>query len=213
MYFLQTRYYDPEIGRFLNRDSVNYADPGTINGLNLYTYCLNNPVEYVDPTGHSVIGILLALAGILVGGAINGFIAADNRPEGESYWGAFTGGFIDGAIGTIGVAAGLALGGVTGFIVTAGISYFGGFIGSVVSQEVSYGNIDLGIAFAQGGVSLLSNSISYMGLVNAGIISGIKWTHRFVDALKISAVGVSSSLFLSSLSFPNFNFFRRKNIN
>ena len=51
LYFLQTRYYDPEVGRFLNRDSVQYADPETINGLNLYAYCLNNPVEYVDPTG------------------------------------------------------------------------------------------------------------------------------------------------------------------
>ena len=51
LYFLQTRYYDPEVGRFLNRDSVEYADPETINGLNLYAYCLNNPVEYADPTG------------------------------------------------------------------------------------------------------------------------------------------------------------------
>ena len=51
LYFLQTRYYDPEVGRFLNRDSVQYADPETINGLNLYAYCLNNPVEYADPTG------------------------------------------------------------------------------------------------------------------------------------------------------------------
>ena len=37
LYFLQTRYYDPEVGRFLNRDSVNYADPQTINGLNLFS--------------------------------------------------------------------------------------------------------------------------------------------------------------------------------
>ena len=44
MYFLQTRYYDPVVGRFLNRDNIDYADPETINGLNLYTYCLNNPV-------------------------------------------------------------------------------------------------------------------------------------------------------------------------
>ena len=46
LYFLQTRYYDPEVGRFLNRDSVQYADPQTLGGLNLYAYCLNNPVEY-----------------------------------------------------------------------------------------------------------------------------------------------------------------------
>ena len=51
LYFLQTRYYDPEVGRFLNRDSVQYADPQTFGGLDLYAYCLNNPVEYVDPDG------------------------------------------------------------------------------------------------------------------------------------------------------------------
>ena len=45
LYFLQTRYYDPEVGRFLNRDSVQYADPQTFGGLDLYAYCLNNPVE------------------------------------------------------------------------------------------------------------------------------------------------------------------------
>ena len=53
LYFLQTRYYDPEVGRFLNRDSVSYADPQTINGLNLYTYCGNNPVMYTDYAGNS----------------------------------------------------------------------------------------------------------------------------------------------------------------
>ena len=60
LYFLQTRYYDPEVGRFLNRDSVQYADPETINGLNLYAYCLNNPVEYVDPDG-TVISLFIGL--------------------------------------------------------------------------------------------------------------------------------------------------------
>ena len=51
LYFLQTRYYDPEVGRFLNRDSVSYAAPEKIDGLNLYAYCLNNPVEFTDPYG------------------------------------------------------------------------------------------------------------------------------------------------------------------
>ena len=53
LYFLQTRYYDPVVGRFLNRDNIDYADPETINGLNLYAYCLNNPVAYIDPTGEA----------------------------------------------------------------------------------------------------------------------------------------------------------------
>ena len=51
LYFLQTRYYDPEVGRFISRDSIEYADPVTINGLNLYTYCGNDPVMGYDPEG------------------------------------------------------------------------------------------------------------------------------------------------------------------
>ncbi len=51
LYYLQTRYYDPRTGRFLNADSVEYADPETLNGLNLYAYCGNNPVMGYDPTG------------------------------------------------------------------------------------------------------------------------------------------------------------------
>ena len=36
LYYLQTRYYDPTIGRFISPDSVDYLDPESINGLNLY---------------------------------------------------------------------------------------------------------------------------------------------------------------------------------
>lgn len=50
-YYLKTRYYDPELGRFISQDSVEYADAETINGLNLYAYCNNNPVMAFDPTG------------------------------------------------------------------------------------------------------------------------------------------------------------------
>ena len=51
LYFLQTRYYDPEVGRFINIDGIGYADPETINGLNLFAYCGNNPIMAIDPTG------------------------------------------------------------------------------------------------------------------------------------------------------------------
>ena len=50
-YYLQTRYYDPQIGRFLNMDGLEYLDPETVGGLNLYAYCNCNPVMYVDPDG------------------------------------------------------------------------------------------------------------------------------------------------------------------
>ena len=79
LYFLQTRYYDPEVGRFLNRDSVQYADPETINGLNLYAYCLNNPVEYADPTGNEEIPwwgkLLIGIGFIVVGAAVTALTA------------------------------------------------------------------------------------------------------------------------------------------
>ena len=51
LYYLQTRYYDPETGRFITIDGIEYLDPKTINGLNLYAYCGNNPVMNVDPMG------------------------------------------------------------------------------------------------------------------------------------------------------------------
>ncbi len=51
LYYLQTRYYDPEIGRFITIDSIEYLDPESINGLNLYAYCGDNPVMGYDPNG------------------------------------------------------------------------------------------------------------------------------------------------------------------
>ncbi|MFA6860602.1 MAG: RHS repeat-associated core domain-containing protein [Clostridia bacterium] len=54
LYYLQSRYYDPETGRFINMDDISYLDPNTINGLNLYSYCANNPVMFTDSTGQSI---------------------------------------------------------------------------------------------------------------------------------------------------------------
>jgi len=49
-YYLQSRYYDPEIGRFINADI--FVSTGTgLNGFNMFAYCGNNPVMYVDVTG------------------------------------------------------------------------------------------------------------------------------------------------------------------
>ena len=54
-------YYDPETGRFLSADDVSLIQPRKVNGLNLYSYCLNNPIYYVDSTGCSPVPILLII--------------------------------------------------------------------------------------------------------------------------------------------------------
>ncbi len=46
------RYYDPVLGRFITPDTIVQA-PYDPQSLNRYAYCRNNPVKYVDPTGHS----------------------------------------------------------------------------------------------------------------------------------------------------------------
>lgn len=62
LYYLNSRYYDPVMGRFISADSINYLDPSSATGLNLYAYCGNNPVMYSDPSGKFPILIsLLAL--------------------------------------------------------------------------------------------------------------------------------------------------------
>ena len=44
LYYLQSRYYDPEVGRFINADDVAYIRPDVLNGSNLNIYCGNNPI-------------------------------------------------------------------------------------------------------------------------------------------------------------------------
>ena len=51
------RYYSPELCRFIQPDDIEYLDPSSINGLNLYCYCFNNPIMYVDSSGHFPVAI------------------------------------------------------------------------------------------------------------------------------------------------------------
>ncbi len=55
LYYLQSRYYDPEVGRFLNADSVGYLGySGTVLSYNLYSYCENSVNTKTDSTGYAI---------------------------------------------------------------------------------------------------------------------------------------------------------------
>ena len=53
LYYLQSRYYDPEVGRFINADDTNYISfDNSLLSLNIFIYCNDNPVNYVDLLGY-----------------------------------------------------------------------------------------------------------------------------------------------------------------
>ena len=71
LYYLNSRYYDPSIGRFINADDISYIQPTEINGLNLFAYCGNNPVMCID-------GIGLGNGGIVISGRYGGGIGSQS---------------------------------------------------------------------------------------------------------------------------------------
>ena len=74
LYYIQSRYYNPEWGRFMNLDGIIFDD-NFYRNLNLYHYCKNNPVGNYDIAGNLVMSIgissnVTAAFGIMGSGAI-----------------------------------------------------------------------------------------------------------------------------------------------
>ncbi|MDD3191582.1 MAG: RHS repeat-associated core domain-containing protein, partial [Bacilli bacterium] len=121
LYYCNSRYYNPEWGRWLNADDVSYLDPSSVNGLNLYAYCNNNPVMYYDPDGHLALFTLFLISSIVIGAAVGGGISGYTSYKagergldlaGDIIGGALMGGAL-GAAMALGGAAGLASTGIT----------------------------------------------------------------------------------------------------
>jgi RHS repeat-associated protein len=69
-YYLQSRYYDPVVSRFINTD--RYASTGTgLLSYNMFAYCQNSPVNYSDPQGTMQLVANDGRPG-LIGGALSG---------------------------------------------------------------------------------------------------------------------------------------------
>ena len=72
MYYCKSRFYVPKWRRWLNNDSINYLEPQNITCLNLFAYCNNNPVMYVDENGNMPkwVGNVLKGLAIIAGTAL-----------------------------------------------------------------------------------------------------------------------------------------------
>lgn len=137
LYYYGARYYDPELARFIQPDTII---PGRITDnsqvLNRYSYAMNNPLKYIDPSGHNVVNMIFGFFGAIFR-AIGGFIGGI---------GGFVGGFIGGiggmaagAIGSIGSIAGAAA------VNMGSLANFAGGVGAGIAGAVGQMGSALGL--------------------------------------------------------------------
>ncbi len=70
-YYLNSRYYNPLTNRFITMNQIEYlGESGSLLSLNLYGYCENNPVNFIDKMGLSI------TAGVLGGSLLNSLISS-----------------------------------------------------------------------------------------------------------------------------------------
>jgi RHS repeat-associated protein len=100
LYYLQSRYYNPEWGRFINAD-VLLGEPGELLGHNMFAYCENNSVNFVDPTGYK---LMYEIAG--VSGGSGGYVPPGSLSKAIKYAIKKVGKVIKKAKGVIGWSAG-----------------------------------------------------------------------------------------------------------
>jgi RHS repeat-associated protein len=164
VYDYGARHYDPRLARFLSHDPVReYINP--------YAYVRWNPVMYFDNQGQSPVlaAVFLAVATVAIAGFFGG-INASLQPGGS-----FITGFAGGATtGAVGVALGLAVTSVAGFIAVAAL---GGFGGGVVSTGQT-------IAGTPGGDLASGRAIAAMAL-NGALSAGISAAGATLGALSV----------------------------
>ncbi len=173
LYYLKSRYYDPEVGRFISADAISELDAEEVNGLNLYRYCANNPVMMNDTEGNApawwewlVSGVLLVAGTVLcatgVGSALGaGLISAGGSMMASNIMSAAG---VDGKVASIisaglNIAAGVVLC-ATGIGGALGASMIGSGVGSIGGGFLSEA---LGFGFEAGAM---------IGGVVGGIVGG-----------------------------------------
>ena len=185
LYYLESRYYDPETGRFLNADSLEYLGEGNVlRNYNLYSYCENNPVMYSDPSGHAPEWWQWALSGLsLVAGIACCFI-----PGGQVFG---VGLIVAGASGLISnTMDAFGLNGKTASIISSGLSIVAGIaLCFTPFAGIGAGLIGQGVGGIAGGYisETLGGSFEF-GAAIGGIVGSIAggFAYRGIMSYKLS---------------------------
>jgi len=155
--YMQQRYYDPQIGRFLSVDSITAYDNSDHRYFNRYAYVANNPYKFTDPDGRAI----QALWGAPIGAVVNIGVqmAMAEGTVGERFsqvsWG---------QVG-IATAAGAISGGVSAIANTAATT------GGTIAVNV-IGNAAVGAVATQAGAQLDGRTASVSEVAQGAVLSG-----------------------------------------
>lgn len=131
---MQSRYYNPEIGRFISKDDSGYHDASNPIDSNLYTYVNNNPIINTDPNGHFINTIL---GGVF--GAGFGWLSA-KLTGGNPQAGAISGA-VGGALAGAGADLAVAFPAI-GALATTIAAYASSFVSQIIYIGMSKENLD-----------------------------------------------------------------------
>ena len=170
LYYLNSRYYDPQLGRFINADDISILSEGKdfFNGLNLYAYCGNNPINNTDESGNAWWdkfwkGLLNVLSVVVVAAAVIGLTALSIATAGASSV------LLSVAIGV--TAMSTASGAISGAIsaISNGTSFAAGVFGGAIRGFGTGAAIGFGI-IAGGG--LIGTIPALLGTVSLNYMTG-----------------------------------------
>ena len=164
LYYCNARYYSPKWRRFISPDDTTYLDPESVNGLNLYCYCNNDPVNYCDPSGRFSIAVLLISIGVSLL-----FEVIDDGMDGALFEGSHDRKDYLGA-GIAGILGGLG-GGITAQAICA---LAGGLADAALSGDLR-----------EDGLWYTLDSIVLSSLISFGIGAA---THRIASRIKASSL-------------------------
>ncbi len=157
LFCLGARYYSPEWRRFISPDDTSYIDPESVNGLNLYCYCNNDPINYADPSGHAP-WWSWALSGLqLLGGIGLCFVP-----------------------GLQGLGISMAIGGAAGLVMNVLEPQIAQFIGGADSVLNGYGAFSAGTSLLGFGGWITVAGVGLMAIGGATMLFGV---NEIVDAV------------------------------